>query len=66
MATRAPSSLEETFEAREAYGGFAWIGLYRPTDAELDAVAKEFDLHPLAVEDTRKGCLLYTSPSPRD
>jgi magnesium transporter len=50
-----PSSLEETFEMREAYGGFAWIGLYRPTDAELDAVAKEFDLHPLAVEDARKG-----------
>jgi magnesium transporter len=50
-----PASLEETFETREAHGGFAWIGLYRPTDAELDAVASEFLLHPLAVEDTRKG-----------
>ena len=50
-----PSSLEETFETRETYGGFAWIGLYRPTDAELDAVASEFGLHPLAVEDARKG-----------
>ena len=50
-----PSSLEETFEMREAHGGFAWIGLYRPTDAELDAVANEFGLHPLAVEDARKG-----------
>jgi magnesium transporter len=50
-----PASLEETFETREAHGGFAWIGLYRPTDAELDAVASEFGLHPLAVEDTRKG-----------
>ena len=50
-----PSSLEETFETREAHGGFAWIGLYRPTDAELDAVANEFGLHPLAVEDARKG-----------
>ncbi|MDQ0576962.1 magnesium and cobalt transport protein CorA [Agromyces albus] len=50
-----PVTLEETFETREAHGGFAWIGLYRPTDAELDAVASEFGLHPLAVEDARKG-----------
>ncbi len=50
-----PASLEETFEERARHGGFAWIGLYRPTDAELDAVAAEFDLHPLAVEDARKG-----------
>ncbi len=34
---------------------FAWIGLYRPTDDELDAVAEEFQLHTLAVEDARKG-----------
>ncbi|WP_139415947.1 magnesium and cobalt transport protein CorA [Agromyces laixinhei] len=50
-----PVTLEETFETREKHGGFAWIGLYRPTDAELDAVATEFELHPLAVEDARKG-----------
>jgi magnesium transporter len=50
-----PVTLEETFETREAHGGFAWIGLYRPTDAELDAVASEFGLHALAVEDARKG-----------
>jgi magnesium transporter len=55
LRVATPASLEETFETREAHGGFAWIGLYRPTDAELDAVASEFDLHPLAVEDTRKG-----------
>ncbi|MBT2517955.1 magnesium and cobalt transport protein CorA [Streptomyces sp. ISL-90] len=50
-----PATLEETFESRAEHGGFAWIGLYRPTDAELEAVAKEFDLHHLAVEDARKG-----------
>ncbi|MRG59231.1 transporter [Agromyces sp. CFH 90414] len=50
-----PDSLEETFETLAAHGGFAWIGLYRPTDAELDAVAAEFGLHALAVEDARKG-----------
>ncbi|WP_395245262.1 magnesium and cobalt transport protein CorA [Agromyces sp. MMS24-K17] len=52
----SPSSLDAAFEALAAHeGGFAWIGLYRPTDAELDTVASEFDLHPLAVEDARQG-----------
>ncbi len=30
---------------------FCWIGLYEPTEEELEAVTKEFDLHELAVED---------------
>ena len=47
-----PESLEQTFETLAAAGGsMAWIGLYRPSPAEMAAVAKEFDLHPLAVED---------------
>ncbi len=50
-----PSSLEETFEHLQDDGTFAWIGLYRPSDAEIDAVAAEFELHPLAVEDAKKG-----------
>jgi magnesium transporter len=50
-----PATLEETFESREEHGGFAWIGLYRPTHSELDALAGEFSLHPLAIEDTKKG-----------
>ncbi|MFJ9039413.1 magnesium and cobalt transport protein CorA [Streptomyces sp. NPDC102406] len=32
-------------------GGFAWIGLHEPTEAEFAGVAAEFGLHPLAVED---------------
>ena len=28
----APGSLEETYEACQAAGGIAWIGLYKPTD----------------------------------
>lgn len=32
-------------------GGIAWIGLYRPTARESAEVAREFDLHELAVED---------------
>ena len=32
-------------------GGVAWIGLYRPTEEEFADVAREFELHELAVED---------------
>jgi magnesium transporter len=46
-----PSSLEQTFETLAQHGGMAWIGLYRPTQDEMTAVAKEFGLHGLAVED---------------
>jgi magnesium transporter len=45
-------TLGETFKAlREQEGGMAWIGLYRPDENELNSLASEFDLHPLAVED---------------
>lgn len=47
-----PASLAETFrELREQPSGMAWIGLARPTEAELLSLAAEFDLHPLSVED---------------
>jgi magnesium transporter len=50
-----PVSLEQTFEHLRDKGGFAWIGLYRPTEDELRAVGTEFELHPLAIEDALKG-----------
>jgi magnesium transporter len=34
---------------------FVWVALSDPTVDEIDEMAKEFDLHPLAVEDARKG-----------
>lgn len=47
-----PASLADTFrELRDQPSGMAWIGLARPTEAELLSLAAEFDLHPLAVED---------------
>jgi magnesium transporter len=46
-----PQTLEQTFETLTRRGGMAWIGLYRPTAAEMAAVALEFGLHALAVED---------------
>ncbi|SDD04170.1 magnesium and cobalt transport protein CorA [Auraticoccus monumenti] len=53
--TENPASLDETFELLHERRGMAWIGLFRPSPAELDSVAREFDLHPLAVEDAGKG-----------
>jgi len=50
-----PASLEETLEMSRAERGMAWIGLYRPTVDEMRAVADEFELHHLAVEDALKG-----------
>ncbi|MFI1417101.1 magnesium and cobalt transport protein CorA [Streptomyces sp. NPDC020731] len=32
-------------------GGFVWIGLHEPSEAEFAGIAREFGLHPLAVED---------------
>jgi magnesium transporter len=54
----APSSLEHTFEelrsCSDTGNSFCWIGLLRPSTEEIKAVAEEFGLHDLAVEDTIK------------
>jgi magnesium transporter len=49
--TEEQRSLTETHDAAREHGGVAWIGLYRPTEEEFSAVAGEFGLHELAVED---------------
>jgi len=52
----APTSLNRTFEelrqCPDQGRSFCWIGLLRPTPEEIQAVAEEFSLHGLAVEDT--------------
>ncbi|WP_294569874.1 magnesium and cobalt transport protein CorA [uncultured Arthrobacter sp.] len=53
--TENPQSLEETFDILKKCQGMAWIGLYRPELQETQAVADEFGLHPLAVEDAMQG-----------
>ncbi|MFG6474936.1 magnesium and cobalt transport protein CorA [Microbacterium sp. P06] len=50
-----PESLDQTFEYMREKSGMAWIGLFRPTPEELQKVAAEFSLHPLAVEDALVG-----------
>ncbi|MGW2050154.1 magnesium/cobalt transporter CorA [Streptomyces sp. NPDC001858] len=49
--TEGPEDLSEALALARASGGFVWIGLYEPTEAEFDRVTREFGLHPLAVED---------------
>ena len=43
--------LEHAYDERHKDGTFVWIGLYEPTEEEFDSLAREFELHPLAVED---------------
>ena len=48
----SPTSFAETFRIlRERDDAIAWIGMLRPPAADLDQLASEFDLHPLAIED---------------
>ena len=51
----SPGSLGETFELMREHNGMAWIGLYRPDEAELREIAVELGLHELAVEDALGG-----------
>jgi len=47
-----PPTLAEAYRRlRERPDTMAWIGLYRPAEAQLLTVAEEFGLHELAVED---------------
>jgi magnesium transporter len=46
-----PTVAETARRLRDQRGTMAWIGLYRPAETQLLAVAEEFGLHELAVED---------------
>jgi magnesium transporter len=47
-----PPTLADTVDRlRGDKGSMAWIGLYRPAESQLLALAEEFGLHELAVED---------------
>ncbi|WP_426242054.1 magnesium and cobalt transport protein CorA [Nocardioides sp. LHG3406-4] len=48
----SPESLEVTYELLRDSDGMGWIGLYRPTVEEVESVGTEFEIHPLAIEDT--------------
>jgi magnesium transporter len=50
----APYPLEEIYKACREKGGYAWVGLYEPTEDEFNSVAGEFGLHELAVKEAIK------------
>ena len=50
----APCPLEEIRETSHERGGFAWVGLYEPTEEEFASVAGDFGLHELAIKDAIK------------
>jgi magnesium transporter len=43
--------VHEAMEACRQPDAFTWIGLFEPTEDEFESIRREFDLHPLAVED---------------
>ncbi|MFB7655407.1 MULTISPECIES: magnesium and cobalt transport protein CorA [unclassified Streptomyces] len=52
--TDGPEDLSDALGEARSAGGFVWIGLHEPTEAEFELVSQEFGLHPLAVEDALK------------
>src|SRR2546423_13972800 len=47
--------LEKAYDAcRRDHSAWVWIGLFEPSMDEFDSVRREFELHPLAVEDAVK------------
>ncbi|GAA1697228.1 magnesium/cobalt transporter CorA [Fodinicola feengrottensis] len=50
--TNSPPTLADTYQVlSDKPGSMAWIGLYRPAEAQVMSAAEEFGLHELAVED---------------
>jgi magnesium transporter len=46
-----PVRPEDALRVATEQGGFIWLGLFTPTEEELTAIAGQYGLHPLAVED---------------
>jgi magnesium transporter len=46
-----PLSIEKAATAARGDADFVWLGLYEPSDEEMNSVAAAFGLHELAVED---------------
>lgn len=50
-----PVLIDEKIDCPHDKSEFVWIGIADPTDEELQALQDSYGLHPLAVEDARKG-----------
>jgi magnesium transporter len=49
-----PLSIEKAASEAKGPGAFVWLGLFEPSDEEMNQVAREFDLPELAVEDAEE------------
>lgn len=47
--------IDERVDCPEDKSEFVWIGIFDPTSEEMETLQASYDLHPLAVEDARKG-----------
>jgi magnesium transporter len=47
-----PESIEAAYDACREIGGVAWIGLKKPDPTEFGEMAREFNIHELAIEDS--------------
>lgn len=47
-------ALEQISDVLAGDEGFVWVGMYEPADDVLQKLQEEFQLHDLAIEDTRK------------
>jgi magnesium transporter len=45
------SNLGELISKARTEGGFVWLGVAEPSEAEFAKIAQDFQIHPLAVED---------------
>ncbi len=51
VRTPGPSDISDLVDIARRDGGFVWLGLAEPAQAEFDMVVGELNFHPLAVED---------------
>ena len=51
LRIEAGSDISDMVDVARRDGGFVWLGLSEPTQAEFDMVVGELNFHPLAVED---------------
>ena len=51
LRVEGPSDISDLVEIARSKGGFVWLGLAEPSEAEFNMVVGELNFHPLAVED---------------
>jgi magnesium transporter len=51
VRTPGPSDISDLVDIARRDGGFVWLGLAEPSQAEFDMIVGELNFHPLAVED---------------